>query len=427
MAAKRANRGRFATACQPARGSCIAVYYLFGPAPVELACSPMKAFVVAIPLLTILTILGLGETRALSAEPGTAYDDDPCRVVEVKKIPGPLKIYAPDRKQYLVNRMDEKNVFQVYVSAGDSDQLQCISCSRQNNAPLPQRDKMQANWHPSGKWIIVAGEKERHQLQWLPRQIRQGFAECGIWMDMYATTPDGSRWYKLQEMDGFTGPAFTPDGAKAVWAQAVGPVSSRNRFGKWALKIADFVEREGVPHLENVRDITPANTSWVEPGNFHPNGKDLLLSADTGMSDAQWQDQFVLDISTGHLTNLTNSPRVWDEHGLFSPDGKKIVFMSSYPYRAEKDSWTVFHLKTEFMMMNSDGSDLRQLTHFQVPGYPEYCKTGSTPAYAFFNPEGTQLHGLRLLSGKQFPGYDFWEITFSGHCGNLSTTKTGYQ
>jgi hypothetical protein len=28
-------------------------------------------------------------------------------------------------------------------------------------------------------------------------------------------------------------------------------------------------------------------------------------------------------------------------------------------------------IKTEFMLMNTDGSGLQQLTHFRTPGYPE--------------------------------------------------------
>ena len=44
-------------------------------------------------------------------------------------------------------------------------------------------------------------------------------------------------------------------------------------------------------------------------------------------------DQYILNIKTGKLANLTNSLEFWYEHGVFSPDGKQVLFISSYPYR----------------------------------------------------------------------------------------------
>ena len=164
---------------------------------------------------------------------------------------------------------------------------------------------------------------------------------------MWITTPAGDRWHQMTNFtnnpgssSGYTGPAFTPDGTKAVWAEAVGPVDSANVFGVWRLYVADFyVSPDGVPHLLNKQDITPAEARWVEPGNFAPDSRHLVLSTDIGINNAQGQDQWSLDIDTGALQNLTSSPTVWDEHGLYSPSGDKIIFMSSYPYRADPTSY----------------------------------------------------------------------------------------
>ena len=93
-----------------------------------------------------------------------------------------------------------------------------------------------------------------------------------------------------------------------------------HHFGLWKLYIADFhVSVDGTPSFTNKRDITPAGASWVEPGNFAPDGRHLLISSDVGMQDAQGQDQFVLDTGSGQLRNLTNSPKVWDEPRVYSP------------------------------------------------------------------------------------------------------------
>lgn len=58
------------------------------------------------------------------------------------------------------------------------------------------------------------------------------------------------------------------------------------------------------------------------------------MTADSGFpnhANVEGQDQYILDVFSGQITNLTNSPNIWDEHGVFSPDGEKILFMTSYP------------------------------------------------------------------------------------------------
>src|SRR5262249_20657517 len=144
-------------------------------------------------------------------------------------------------------------------------------------------------------------------------------------------TPTGDRWYQITDFhkspanpaDGYTGPVFTPDGKTAVWAEIVDGNVFANAFGIWKLYIADFVvDAEGTPSLVNKRDITPAGAKWVEPGNFAPDGRHILLSTDIGLSDAKGQDQWSLDVFSGKLTQLTNTPTVWDEHGVYSPDGR---------------------------------------------------------------------------------------------------------
>jgi Tol biopolymer transport system component len=367
-------------------------------------------------LLCLGLVLFVAATAAIG-ENSKSTLTNPCAVKAMERVQGRAKVWSPDGRTYLVNEKDKKGNYQIYIGTADGEEEKCISSANNVNGPAVDRDKMQPHWHPSGKWIVLAGEKSKHIGRLLPRGWRQGLVECGVWMDMYATSADGSQWFKLRSMDGFTGVAFTPDGTRLVWAEDVGPVSKSAPFAVWKLKIADFVVKEGVPQLEHISDIALPG-KWFEPGNFSPNGHDLLISADVGLADARGQDQFILDINTGKLTNLTNSPHIWDEHGLFSPDGKKIVFMSSYPYRDEPSSYKILSLKTEFMLMNSDGTDLRQLTHFQVPGYPEYAHDGSTAAVAWFNADGTELTALQLLSGKRFPNYDVWKITFSGSCGN---------
>ena len=88
--------------------------------------------------------------------------------------------------------------------------------------------------------------------------------------------------------------------------------------------------------------------------------------------------------------------------------------MSSYPYRADPSSNETLSLKTEFMLMDADGSHLQQLTHFNVPGYPESQGTATIAAIAWFMAGGSQIYGE--IMGPNFTGTS-WIITFAGRCG----------
>jgi len=215
--------------------------------------------------------------------------------------------------------------------------------------------------------------------------------------------------------DGFVGTPFSADGKKAVWAEIIDGNIFAYPFGLWRLYKADFyVSPTGKPSLINKKDITPAGAKWVEPGNFSTDGRRILLSTDIGLKEAQGQDQWSLDVVTGEVRNLTNSPTAWDEHGVYSPSGKKVTFMSSYPYRGDPNSYSPLFLRTEFMLMDSDGGSLQQLTHFNTPGYPESQPAGTVAAVAQFFGDGSQMFGT--VMGPEFTKTN-WIITFMGRCG----------
>jgi Tol biopolymer transport system component len=355
---------------------------------------------------------------------GGADDVDPCTIKELRKsgVQG-LKVYAPDRRRYVINKEDAKKVAQIYVGQDGSDTLTCITCEQRSGGPQPRRFKMQPHWHPSGRWIILAAEREKYTtpavLGW-SRKYVEGQLQTGLWTNMYAVSPDGKRWVRLTDFksgvkgtaDGYTGPSFTSDGKRAVWSQIVdGNIFRYWPFGRWELVIADFEERNGVPGFQNHRNITPDGMHWNEPGNFSPDNETMLLSGSVE-KDAQGMDQYILNVRTKALTNLTNSPKVWDEHGLFSPDGQKIIFMSAHPYRNDDKASKVTSIKTEFMLMNRDGTGLTQLTRFRQPGSPEY--PSGIAANPEWHPDGRSANLLALV----FPKFEYWDVVFQGPCGS---------
>ena len=279
------------------------------------------------------------------------------------------------------------------------------------------------SWHPSGQWLVVGIEENSHDLSWAPGSWQRGLLQSGIWLNIWVTTPKGDRWhqitdYKKNPADGFVGVAFSPDGRKAVWAEIVDGNVFANAFGIWKLYIADFgLAPDGHPVFANKRDITPAGAKWVEPGNFAPDGRHMLISSDIGLKNAQGQDQWMLDVDSGELRNLTNSPAVWDEHGLFSPGGRKITFMSSYPYRNDPNASKATSLQTEIMEMDADGSHLQQITHFNVPGYPESQGGPTVAAFGQFTGDGSEMFAAVMSRDDKFRKTN-WIIDFDGRCGN---------
>lgn len=329
--------------------------------------------------------------------------------------------YAPDGSKYLISKQDkEDGVFQIYVGTTGDTTLTCISNFESigtigSARTWEERNKVMVQWHPSGDYIICGVEKDVYsELFITPFDLRLGWIQSGLWLDIYALKPDGSEWYLLAPLQvGMTGPAFTPDGLTAVYADALpGSDLTEDAFGEWTLQKVEFKIVDDAPTFYNKIDISPEGARWLEPGNFHPDGELLLFNADIGMEDAQGQDQYILNISTSEVTNLTNSPEIWDEHGVFSPSGDKILMMSSYPYRDDPKAYKTLSLKTEFMIMDIDGGNLEQLTHFREEGFPEYHEGIASTGY--WNKEGDKV----LANTLEFPNYHHFVIEHVGNCGN---------
>jgi hypothetical protein len=383
-------------------------------------------------LLCGLSVMSTGCVPAAAIErpanppvvPDFSAEDPSCKVKSVEKYPAEFENLGklPGRDLYAFTYLDEKGVYQVYTShAPRREGATCITCTARLNGPKVDRNKPMISWHPSGNWLIVGVERDNHELQWTPKTWQRGLLQSGMWLNVWVTTPTGDRWFQITDFkktrtapsDGFVG-GFAPDGTKGVWAEIVDGNVLVNAFGAWKLFVSDFrVSPDGTPGFVNKRDITPPGARWVEPGGFAPDGRRLLISSDIGLKDARGQDQYSLDIRSGEVRNLTNTPNVWDEHGLYSRSGRKIVFMSSYPYRNEPDSHNIASLKTEFMLMDADGSHLQQLTHFNVPGYAESQRGRTVAAVAGFMDNPAQLFATVMTPDF---GKSNWVITFEGPC-----------
>lgn len=119
--------------------------------------------------------------------------------------------------------------------------------------------------------------------------------------------------------------------------------------------------------------------------------KFLITSARTGDTEI-----FLVDPDMGDAVNLTRSPKSEERYPCWSPDGRQIAFTS------DRDG--TYNL----YVMNSDGSNLRQLTHEKDPNVaymPSWA--GSCIAFGF--------HGKEPWMATISPAGDDFKIVGKGH------------
>jgi Tol biopolymer transport system component len=140
---------------------------------------------------------------------------------------------------------------------------------------------------------------------------------------------------------------FTPDGRNLIfYSQAGGLVSAA-----WNM------ESSG----EEKRRLTPAYFEGF-PFDVSPDGKRILLMNHQN-TDLQYSI-FTMSIHGGQLLRITRPPgQANDTPGTYSPDGKKIVFVSD---RLNSNQ------SLDLFTMNSDGTDIRRIASgITVGGCPD--------------------------------------------------------
>lgn len=283
-----------------------------------------------------------------------------------------------------------------YASRGPDNRYGIHTCSStgdddiwitRNNPNMPSGQKGSPTWHPSGRYILFVAEKPKH-----PGSSFASTPGLGSYSDLWLMTPNGGRAWQLTDLpmtgnDGLIIPKFSNDGKRIVWAQRV---SGANIFNPkqicafWDIKVADFSDDNGMPKVSNIITIRPGGKpAFNEAYGFSADDKSIIFCSDYNQPSF-WSSQiFTCNASDGgNIVQLTN--KGYNEHACYSPDGTKIVWMTSVGEFKGTDWW----------IMNADGSEKRQLTFFNKRGHREYgggkrltCGLGA------FSPDGRQFVG----------------------------------
>ncbi len=285
--------------------------------------------------------------------------------------------------------------FDVYVMRPDGSNEKCITCG---GPGCPQKHNGVPAWHPSGKYIVFTGEKKENSTSKQAKQYAMpgtGF-NCDLWLGSH----DGKKFYQLTDLPmkipatSVIHPQISHDGEKLLWSQRVG---RGDPWGTYALKVARLVIDEKGARLKDIKTYQPGKKgSFYEGHAFSKDDKKILFSGDLQPGQPiNGLDIYELSLETKELKRLTDSSNDWDEHAHYSPDGKRIAWISSSGFNLQFKSvkghdWKKY-LKTDLWIMDADGSDKRRVTYFNEPGHPEYIGGRVVVADTAWSPDGKKI------------------------------------
>lgn len=194
-------------------------------------------------------------------------------------------------------------------------------------------------------------------------------------------------------------PSFSPDGSRIVFYRA--SVWREAHMGGYRWNGVDIVT-VGVDGSAEER-LTSEQFYGVTGPCFSPDGERIVFagegSRNRAANDSSSMDVLVLNTRTGDLARLTHGPKhpESDYHWFdnrepsYSPDGRHIVFTSDRTEPYQHEIW----------LMQSDGSDLRQVTIKQAQcSNPVFC------------PDGKSILYLRDQRGRD--RYELWQVDVDG-------------
>ncbi len=325
---------------------------------------------------------------------GLSNEDIFVHQVTLLKEGGQSVSWAPNPKRILLSRRSVDRYYRVFVLNSEGIG-RCLTLGMQGG----RLHRANASWYPTGEYVVFTAQNPGSPY-------KPALPGMGLNSNIWLTDAGGNSFWQLTHIvtsftrpKGVVLPYFSPDGRRLFWAGNTGEWDpEKHAWGERALYLADFkFDDKGVPHLSNQRKLQPGERrDFYESHGFSPDGSQLLFSANPGKDQTVYgMDICVLDVKSMKMTNLTDTPAVWDEYAAFSPDGRKIVWASNanqdvqVPTFGVRD-WKRF-LRSEVWIMDRNGAHPRQLTHFNTRGFPEYVGRRSFIGGLAWGPDNRRL------------------------------------
>lgn len=302
--------------------------------------------------------------------------------------------------------------YDVYTILTDGSGLTCLTC----NLTTPGKSKGNPDWSPDGQWIVFQAAKDTS----LDGMNGPGQGQGN---DIWLMKSDGTRYVQVTNVSALSGGVlhahFSHSGTKVMWAERTG---GGGQWGTWVIKYGDFsVTGSGDPQITNIQTMPLGDgLTFHETHSFTPADDRILYSAG---DDSQHLDIYIADFPSGAnrtaLTGTTAYPS-WNEHAQINPAGTKIVWISSQQNAITRAGSNI--VRTDYWVMDPDGSNKSRLTYYNKSGYPESSGFLTTSGDLTWSPDGTRVaayvqipgslpSGKIILFNVQFPAV--WPATVS--------------
>lgn len=233
---------------------------------------------------------------------------------------------------------------------------------------------------PDGTFVIVQAEQAGHSGAWNHALCTPG---AGLYNDLYYV--DVATWAATQLTSvGLTTPAggslhpkISKAGTQVLWTDRQG---AAGEFGNQQLKRGS-INAGPPPSISGITtwDTLPVGT-WQETNDWWNDDLSILISATSVATGSDYSMDICKVVLTDPTTliRLTQTsgvgaePGHWDEHAKISPDGAVVSYISSNPTEIADEA----DLAAELWLMDVDGANQRQVTHFNTPGKPSYRGPG---------------------------------------------------
>jgi Tol biopolymer transport system component len=328
-------------------------------------------------------------------------------VVSALSVPGGRVDWSNARSMLAFDKFGADGYHDVYTMRPNGSDVQCLTCGKPG---IPQLHNGNPSWHPSGNYIVF--QSQDPGLAFPPPQQSQasilGSPGYGTHNNLWLMSSDGSQFWQLTTIAAGMAtlhPQFSSGGLYLLWAERIGVIGTTEQ---WTLKLSRLVWTEGVPTLQNTFSIQPLGINlFYESHGFSPDGRKILFSAGFENGDTtKPPDIYQLDLVSGTLQNLTNSPNEYDEHAHYTPSGGKIVWSSSRGITKVRNFFIPF---LDYWVMDSTGANPRRLTYFNEPSSPGYYQNGIQTGDFAFGP--TSQHVFSKLELDGIPQLNVLEVT----------------
>jgi hypothetical protein len=270
---------------------------------------------------------------------------------------GQAPVFLPDGRVLFGQDYKQGQKNQVYLENFDGSGRQCLTCtdaadpgngndgsSDPNNVNgVPAVQPAPSGTPANNVWVIFHSWRGHYMVLGSP-----GYG--GMGSSLWAMHPDGSDQTRLTDTNQshFSGEGYddyhaywSPDGTHIVYAHLNWNFVTGGGQGKWDVRVAKFNVDPvtGKPYLSDDHEVRPYNGHWYETQWWNPNPStpgflytESFPEAGSGGGAVVPQLFYCalpsLDSGECVPTRLTDHAS-WDEQAIFTPDGQKVLFMSS--------------------------------------------------------------------------------------------------